>query len=125
MSGRSGITEADKNYNEAMLYKRHVNFKKAKGTPELAAEQAKERAEKLGADAIAIVEYKANKQRLKLGKGRAFDAEKHIMRAQAIKLCDERGIKVNEPNDRIVKYNEHGMRNHGKMFSTKVAFKNP
>ncbi|MFD2167872.1 hypothetical protein ACFSJY_16585 [Thalassotalea euphylliae] len=122
VSGRSGIVEGDKNYNETMLYKRHVSFKGAKGTPEQAAEQAKQRAEKLGADAIAIVEYKGSKQRLKLGKGRAVDAEKHIMRAEAIKLCDDDGIKINEPNDRIVKYNQHGARNHGKKFSTQIAF---
>ncbi|NMP30079.1 hypothetical protein HII17_00770 [Thalassotalea sp. M1531] len=122
VTGRSGASEADHNYNENMLFKRTTSFRNAKGTPELAVKQAKERAAKLGADAVAIIDYRATQQRLKLGKGRAVNAEKHTMRVQAIKLCDDATVKINAKNDKPVKYNEHGQRNHGKVFTSTVSF---
>ena len=120
VNGQSGISEADYlNSNNALL-KRTVPARIAKGRPALTIKELKVRAQQLGADAIAITDYQGTKERIKLTSGKFVRAEKHTMRAEAIKLCGDK-LAINTPNDKPVKYNEFSQLSLEKSLPTKVA----
>ena len=114
VSGHSGLSAADQVGNESVFYKRPSVLKNAKGTTAAALMNLKLNAEKLGANAIAIIHYYKSSGTLKLGRGHVVDTEKHSMRAEAIKLCPNKDYIVNSPTKKLVKFNERGQLNLGK-----------
>jgi hypothetical protein len=82
---------------------------KFKGTQEEALYQLKKKALDKGADAIAITSFQKIMGSDISSKGRRFNLEKFIYKAQAIKLCSTSPVNpYNTANSNVVSYDEEG-----------------
>lgn len=87
-----------------------------------ALRQLKTNAMNLGADAIAIIDYKVLHQKVINSRGKSVLIRKYIYRAAAIKLdCQNHLDNINAVNDKPVRYLEDGSMNLGRTLKHEVS----
>lgn len=92
------------------------------GNQKEALQQLKEKAMELGADAIAIIDYKALHQKVTGNRGQGIPIRKYIYRAQALQLnCQTNSENINVTNDNPVRYLEDGSINLGRTLKHEIS----
>ncbi|WP_286262877.1 hypothetical protein [Thalassotalea atypica] len=116
-----GKTNHEFHFNERKLFTRSALGLRAVGKKSVAFDKLKEQARALGADAIAVTSFKHISGEVQIGKGKSVETAKYYYRGEAIKLCDDFDYaKLNEVNDKPVRYNSSGQLNTGVEFKTKI-----
>lgn len=92
------------------------------GNQKEAVQRLKIQANHLGADAIAIIDYKALQQKVTGNRGQAIPLSKYIYRAKALRLnCQQNLEHINVKNNKPVKYLEDGSFNMGQELQHEIT----
>ncbi|REL36623.1 hypothetical protein [Thalassotalea euphylliae] len=111
VSGFSGISASEHQQLKSYPRNAKISSKLAKNSVDEAILQLKQRAEKLGADAIAITDYQTTQIRIRTQENRTIKAKRHRMTAEAIVLCQDKETLAKATGGKITNFNAKGESN--------------